>query len=267
MILSTSNFLKHLVLICLLFIGSARAGQKPNMVVFLSDDHGWADSSVYGSPQVRTPKMQSLAEQGMVFTRAFIASPACAPSRSALLSGLMPARNGSEASHTLPREGTQTMVKALQDAGYEVVAFGKVAHKRPHANMAGFDKAQDGRREEIEMLVRDFLKNRKSKKPLCLMVGDHRPHVSWIEEASYDPAEVKLPDYLIDTKETREHWARYLTDVTGMDATMAKVDTMARDYFGSDDYLFVYSSDHGAQWPFGKWNLYEAGIQTPLIIR
>ena len=140
---------------------------------------------MYGSPQVRTPRMQSLAEQGMVFNRAFIASPACAPVRAALMSGLIPARNGSEPNHSLPREETQTMVKALQDVGYEVVAFGKI---KQHTNMVGFDKAQDGRREQLEVQVRNFLKNRKIDKLLCLMVGDHRPHVAWLKEANYNPA-------------------------------------------------------------------------------
>jgi arylsulfatase A-like enzyme len=76
-----------------------------------------------------------------------------------------------------------------------------------------------------------------------------------------------LPRHFIDTKETREHWARYLTDVTGMDATMDEVDRMAREHFDTDDYLFMYTADHGAQWPFAKWNLYDAGVRTPMIFR
>ena len=241
--------------------------RKPNMVVFLSDDHGCLDSPVYGGKVVKTPMMQKLADEGMVFEQAFVASPACGPSRSALLSGLMPARNGAEPNHTMPRPETQIMVKLLQKQGYEVVAFGKVAHGNKHPQLVGFDHWQDARREQITKLVRNFLKNRTSDKPLCLMVGDHRPHVAWIKESTYNPDRVRLPRYFIDTKETREHWARYLTDVTGMDDTMAEVDRMAREHFGTDDYLFMYSADHGAQWPFGKWNLYDAGMRTPLIFR
>ncbi|MBN1845062.1 MAG: sulfatase-like hydrolase/transferase, partial [Sedimentisphaerales bacterium] len=127
--------------------------QKPNMVVFLSDDHGCLDSPVYGGPLVKTPTMQRLAETGMVFDRAFIASPACGPSRSALLSGLMPARNGAERNHTLPRVETQIMVKLLQKQGYEVVAFGKVAHGDKHPQLVGFDYWRDAWREQIARLV------------------------------------------------------------------------------------------------------------------
>ena len=211
--------------------------------------------------------MEKLAAEGMVFDQAFVASPACGPSRSALLSGLMPARNGAEPNHTMPRPETQIMVKLLQKQGYEVVAFGKVAHGRKHPQLVGFDYWRDGRREQIAELVRNFFRSRTSDKPLCLMVGDHRPHVAWIKESSYGSEEVVLPRHFVDTKQTREHWARYLTDVTGMDTTMAEVDRMARKHFGTDDYLFMYTADHGAQWPFGKWNLYDAGVRTPMIFR
>ena len=269
------DFLKSLMMVAVatpaLSRGYARSvvdrKRKPNMVVFLSDDHSCLDSPVYGGKVVKTPTMQRLADEGMAFDQAFIASPACGPSRSALLSGLMPARNGAEPNHTMPRPETQTMVKLLQKQGYEVVAFGKVAHGRKHPQMVGFDYWRDGRREKIVELVRDFLGNRTSDRPLCLMVGDHRPHVAWIKESTYDPDKVVLPKHFIDTRETREHWARYLTDVTGMDMTMAEVDRLARKHFGTDDYLFMYSADHGAQWPFGKWNLYDAGMRTPMIFR
>src|SRR5688572_20567857 len=56
---------------------------RPNIVVFLTDDHSVLDSTVYGSDDVRTPNMQRLAERGLSFERAFVASPSCAPSRAA----------------------------------------------------------------------------------------------------------------------------------------------------------------------------------------
>lgn len=245
-----------------------RGAEKPNMVVFIADDHGYADNSIYGLSNIRTPKMASLAAEGMVFTEAFVASPSCAPSRGALLTGLMPARNGAEANHSLPRPAAMTMVKRLQEQGYEVVALGKIGHGK-ETEMAGFDFHKDygGKAGPLVEVVRNFLENRHSDKPLCLMVGDHRPHVPWIRKATYDPAKVTLPGKTLDTPETRQHWARYLTDVTGMDTAMGKVDDLARKHFGKNTYLFAYTSDHGPQWPFGKWNLYDSGIRTPLIIR
>ena len=255
-----------LAFISLLLASFAFATEKPNMVIFLADDHGLAESSVYGNLDIRTPMMASLAKQGLVFDRAFVASPACGPSRSALFSGLMPARNGAEENHQRPRAKTQIMVRRMQDAGYDVAAFGKVAHLN-YGKMIGFDKEKQGRRSAIGVDVKQYLDNRSSKKPLLLIVGDHRPHVPWIKEMAYDPSKLTLPTWFIDTPQTREHWARYLTDITGMDAQMAKVDAMAKAYFKNDDFLFIYTADHGGQWPFAKWNLYDKGINVPFIAR
>src|SRR5688500_16554105 len=76
--------------------------RPPDIIVFLTDDQSQLDASPYGGG-IATPNMQRLADEGMVFTRAYVASPSCAPSRAALLTGLMPARNGAEANHSRPR--------------------------------------------------------------------------------------------------------------------------------------------------------------------
>jgi N-sulfoglucosamine sulfohydrolase len=107
--------------------GVAQA-QKPNIVVFLSDDHSLLDSTVYGSKDVKTPAMERLAHAGMTFDRAFVVSPSCAPSRAALLTGLMPVRNGAEANHSKPRPEIKKLPAYLKELGYEVVSFGKVSH-------------------------------------------------------------------------------------------------------------------------------------------
>ena len=75
---------------------------KPNIVVFLCDDLGLLDSSPYGATDVQTPNLQRLANEGLVFDHAFVASPACAPSRAAMLCGLMPAQRRRGQSHVRP---------------------------------------------------------------------------------------------------------------------------------------------------------------------
>ena len=54
---------------------------KPNIILFISDDHGWADSGAYGDDYIQTPNIDRLAKQGMRFDSAFAASPLCSPSR------------------------------------------------------------------------------------------------------------------------------------------------------------------------------------------
>jgi len=63
----------------------AAAPARPNLVVFLTDDHSRADSTVFGSTDVKTPNMERVARAGLTFERAFVVSPSCVPSQTALL--------------------------------------------------------------------------------------------------------------------------------------------------------------------------------------
>ncbi len=73
----------------------ATSANLPNVVFILADDLGWADTTLYGHTKLyRTPNLERLAKRGMTFTRAYSASPLCSPSRSAILTGLSPARTG-----------------------------------------------------------------------------------------------------------------------------------------------------------------------------
>ena len=69
--------------------------RKPNILFILADDLGWADTTLHGHTKLyRTPNLERLAKLGMTFTRAYSASPLCSPTRSAILTGLSPARTG-----------------------------------------------------------------------------------------------------------------------------------------------------------------------------
>lgn len=242
---------------------------RPNIVVFLTDDQSQLDSSPYGASSLRTPNMQRLADAGLTFSDAYVASPSCAPSRAALLTGRMPARNGAEANHSKPRAELKKWPAWFQELGYEVVAFGKVSHYR-HTVDYGFDHfAFDGFHEHqaIPAAV-EFLQRRESEnaKPLCLMVGSNWPHVPWPEQhPGYDPVGLPLPAGSIDTPATRQWRARYAAAVTNADDQLGLVYDAALKTLG-EQTLFLLSSDHGAQWPFGKWNCYEAGLRVPLIV-
>ncbi len=238
------------------------APEKPHLVVFLSDDLGRLDTSIHGSRDARTPTMEKLAASGMVFENAYVASPSCCPNRYSLLTGLMPARHGAHPNHSQPKPGTKFLPPVLQAMGYKVISFGKVAHGR--SGFPGCDFNSPSPREMSKNVKKWFSEN-EAEGPICLLVGDRRPHVAWIKEATYDPSKITLPSFFIDTPETREHWARYLTDVTDMDEEMGRVLEIAKTEFG-DNFLFLFTSDHGGQWPRGKWNLYDYGTRVPLIV-
>ena len=91
--------LRHcLLLLTLVLPGAvlqATASPRPNVVFILADDLGWADTTLYGHTKFhQTPNLDRLAKRGMTFSRAYSASPLCSPTRSAVLTGLSPARTG-----------------------------------------------------------------------------------------------------------------------------------------------------------------------------
>jgi arylsulfatase A-like enzyme len=247
---------------------TANAGQRPNIVVFLSDDHTWRDSSVYGSKDIPTPNMARLASDGMTFDNAYVASPSCAPSRAALLTGLFPAKNAAEANHSRPRGAIKKLPAYLQELGYEVVSFGKVGHYKQTPEY-GFDLARHFNYHEDIAIPEalQWLREHDLKKPLCLFVGSNWPHVPWPENSDgIDPAKLVVPPNHVDNDRMRERRAKYVAAVQKMDQELGQVYDLAREKLGEDTF-FLHTSDHGAQMPFAKWNLYDDGIRTPLLVR
>lgn len=242
------------------------AATLPNIVVFISDDHTLRDSSVYGAKDIVTPHMDRLAAAGLTFDCAFAPSPSCAPSRGAMLTGLMPARNGAEPNHSEPRKEIKKLPAYLKELGYEVVAFGKVGHYAQTADY-GFDIAQHlNYHEDIAIPAAvEWLRNRKSDKPLALFVGSNWPHVPWtLTPEGHPPDELTVPTNHADTVVTRRIRARYYGAISRMDADLGMVYHEATEKFGTN-LFFLQFADQGAQWPFGKWCLYDDGIRTPMI--
>ncbi|GAA5507101.1 sulfatase [Novipirellula caenicola] len=239
--------------------------RKPDIVVYLADDLSAADLSIYGGTNIETPAISQLAGEGMVFNRAFVASPSCAPSRAALLTGLMPAPNGAEENHSYPRSEVLRLPQLLNELGYQTAAFGKVAHSRSVTDyhFDTFDRKQNI--PEVRENVKSFLEKRTDPRPLALFVGVSNPHVPWPSESTVDPNSMTMPPQLLDTPRTRVQRTRYLQEVKDLDAYLSELRGLTQRHL-SDRTVFVFSSDHGAQFPFGKWTLYDEGIQVPLIV-
>ena len=243
---------------------SAPTPSKPNFIVYMSDDHGMLFSEPYGATAVHTPHLARLAAEGMRFTHAFNTSPSCGPSRTSMLTGLWPARHGAEPNHKPPKPEAVGLPSVLKSLGYELACFGKVAHS-DWAKYYNFDVVHGPNVGATDAdAVEQFLAKRDKTKPLCLFFGSHYPHVPWVKNEGYDAATVKLPPTLVDTSETRRQCTDYYTSVTHTDALAGKFRALVRQHVPGDS-LFVYTTDHGAQWPFAKWNLYDAGIRLPFI--
>lgn len=127
---------------------------RPNVLLILADDLGWADTTLYGHTKFyQTPNLERLARRGMLFTQAYSASPLCSPTRSAILTGLSPARTGITTPNchvsqvvleatpgksaapdkksiqpsppTRLKPEYRTLAESLKDAGYATGHFGK----------------------------------------------------------------------------------------------------------------------------------------------
>ena len=256
----------RLRLLCLLLaLGSSSflsAAARPHIFVFLNDDLSARDVGAYGATDVRTPTFDQLAREGLTFDRAFIASPACAPSRAALLTGLTPLHNGARANHTYMRDDVSSLINRFNALGYQTAAFGKIAHGKD-APRHHFDFI-DQTNLDFDAIT-DWLTQRDPARPVAIFVGTNSPHVPWPAPEGYDPASVIMPPFHIDTPDTRLFRARYYTDVTAGDTDCARTREIVTAALGSE-IITILSSDHGGQWPFGKWNLYDEGIRVPLII-
>ena len=252
-------------------VHAAAQSTRPNLVLFLSDDHGYLDSPVYGSNAVRTPFMQKLAASGMTFSNAFSGAAICIPSRAIIASGLCSHRNGAIANGRQMHAGIKTLPAYLASLGYHVAHFGK-SHFLPASNYAAWESVPSEIRGEgplnNDLDTRAFdswlAARTETKQPLCLIVCSHSPHVIWDRNSEYDPAKIELPPSFVDTPETRGARANYYTDITKMDSQLGAVRNSVQRHLGANT-LFLYTSDNGAQWPFAKWNLYDAGIRLPMI--
>lgn len=250
--------------VALLPTHAAETAARPNIVIFLCDDMSRNDCELYAPRAgIPTPNISRLARAGMTFTHAFVASPSCAPSRAALLTGVSPARNGAMFNHTLPDPAIQRWPAYFRAAGYETASFGKSAHGASAADF-GFDHASHFNSPERITAAIAWLGQRASDRPLCLFVGTNWPHTPWPAASELDPAAIALPPTQVDTPEQRLWRARYAAAVVIADRELGQVYDAARRTLG-DNTLFIFSSDHGAAFPFGKWNLYDDGIRVPLV--
>lgn len=125
-----------------LSLAAVAALARPNVVLIVADDLGWADLACYGSDLHETPNLDRLSSQGMRFTEAYAASPVCTPTRASILTGKHPARlqmtiwreaaldRGNRqllqplCLDSLPLEEV-TLAEIFQDAGYRTAHIGK----------------------------------------------------------------------------------------------------------------------------------------------
>ena len=194
-----------LSLFCTVFISCSsnqtdeQAG-RPNIVFIMSDDHAFQAISAYQSHLIETPNIDRIAERGMTFERSFVTNSICAPSRAVILTGKFSHLNGVPGNEQVFDGSQQTFPKILQQHGYQTAMIGKWHLKSPPTGFdywnvlpgqgdyynpdfieQGKDTVYRGYVSEIITdLSMDWLENRDSEKPFCLMMQHKAPHRSWM---------------------------------------------------------------------------------------
>jgi arylsulfatase A-like enzyme len=143
--------ISYLTLLTLLISAIAtQAADKPNFLIILADDLGYRDVGFTGSKEIRTPNLDRLANNGLIFENGYVTHPYCGPSRAGLITGRYQARFGMEINVThspydihsgLPLE-EKTFADRLKPAGYRTGIIGKwhLGAAYPfHPNNRGFD--------------------------------------------------------------------------------------------------------------------------------
>lgn len=267
----------------------AAAGPKSNLLLLLSDDHSFPYAGCYGEGDMRTPTLDRLASEGMLFHRAFQAAPQCVPSRTALMTGRSPvsARMG-RFNAPLPKE-IVALPDLLKKAGY----FTGIARRNYHldgpgaAPRAGYlgeviqrEKLgtfaarldfvdQSGPKNTVKV-VNEFFDKLPKGKPFFFWVNFNDPHHPWDRDAispPRDPAKVRVPPYLPDLPGVRYDLARYLDEISRVDGEVKSILDILEQRGFARNTLVAFMGDNGMAFPHGKGSLYDPGIHVPLMIR
>jgi arylsulfatase A-like enzyme len=286
---------------------AVRAGApsvRPNIVVILADDLGWADVGWHGK-EIQTPRLDALAAAGTRLEQ-FYVQPVCSPTRAALLTGRYPMRYGLQvgvvrpwAQYGLPLE-ERTLPQALREAGYETAITGKwhLGHFRPeylptrrgfehqyghyngaldyftHIRDGGFDWHRDDRvsRDEgysTHLIAREAVRRietRDRSRALFLYVAFNAVHAPHQVPENY-----KAPyAHLAEPRRTYAGMLAALDEAVGQ-----VVDAIDREGLRNNT-IIVFSSDNGGPAPgrvtsngplrARKATLYEGGVRVPAFV-
>lgn len=247
---------------------------QPNVLIIIADDCTYNDLPLYGGKNAKTPHIDKLASEGLVFNHAYLSEAMCQPCRSELYSGQHPMRNGAAWNHSGSRPETKSLPHFLGELGYRVGLSGKV-HVTPKASFPfekvdGFDPncvRSPTLAHEVNSM-RNFM-TRDENEPFCLVVALVEPHVPWVmgDRSQYPDDKIDLPPNLVDTDVTRDAFARYLAEITYMDSQVGEILNVLEKSGQAGDTLVLFTSEQGAQFPGCKWTNWDTGLHTGLIAR
>lgn len=245
-----------------------RAG-LPNIVYLHSHDTG-RHVQPQGAP-VRTPRIQGLAEDGVLFRRAFCAAPTCSASRACLLTGRYAHSNGmlglAHRGWSL-RDYQWHIVNTLRRAGYHSVLIGE-QHISKRPDIIGYDeviKIATTRATDVAPMTVDVLSD-LADRPFFLSVGFFETHREFFTPEPGEDRYTAPPANLPDTPEVRRDMAAFGASLRSLDAGVGAVLDAIDELGLRDDTLVICTTDHGLAFPGCKGTLSDRGIGVFLIMR
>lgn len=251
--------------------GGRAESPRPNLLWISAEDLSADPLGCYGGP-ARTPRIDTLASTGLRFDAAFSAAPVCAPSRSAIITGVMPTTLGS-----LPMRCAATapphvvgFPKLLRAAGYYCTNNSKTDYNFTKQFDAGWNESNN----------KAHWRNRPDhKQPFFAVFNCNVTHESGLFEAKAeavreklpatdraDPTTMRVPPWYPDTPTVRSALASRLDLAAALDRDVARILKELADDGLADDTIIVFWSDHGEGIPHGKRSLTEHGLRVPLVV-
>ena len=246
--------------------------KRPDILFFLADDMMSIACEPYGNLDVHTPNLMKLSKEGLTFDNMNNATAMCGPTRQSLYTGIFPVKNGSYPNHAQVYENIVSIVQHFTSIGYRVGLIGK-QHYAPLANFPfeylGGRNGDNGEGIDIQLLDAEKFINKDKTKPYLLIVATNQPHTPWNRgnQDQYNSKTVKVPPFLVDTKETRSALVRYYAEITYADSLVGNCMNIVDRNNNKDNTLFIFASEHGSSLPFGKWTCYNMGLKSAFIAR
>ena len=254
-------------------VSASQETRRPNILWIVAENIS-PDLGCYGDTYARTPVADELAIEGTLFTGAFSVSGVCAPSRSALATGMYPTSIGTMQMRTrvVPPANVKCFTEALRAAGYYCCNDGKTdyqfeapftawAHNAPEAHWRNRPREDQpffavfNHRVCHESQIRVLPKQRGEN------IRRLRP------DQFHDPSKADLPPYYPDTPLVRLDWARYHDNLTAFDHQAGDLlRQLDEDGLAGNTAVFLFG-DHGRGLSRAKRWVYDSGIRVPLIVR
>jgi uncharacterized sulfatase len=285
--------LSLLLTLSVLLCGVVSAAQPPNVILIISDDHAFNDYGFMGSAIVKTPHLDRIASESLVYTRGYV-MPVCSPSLASLLTGKMPRNHGitgNDLAESAPQfsEGklnrkplmdqllnnSLMLPKALSDAGYLTFQTGKLWNAT--FKDVGFTHGMTGKqgrhggdgltigRQGMQPIY-DFIEtSTKEKKPFFIWHAPLMPH-----DPHTPPKEI-LAKYT--GKGLTPAAEKYYAMVDWFDQTCGELDAYLTKNDLKKNTVILYLADNGWNAEQGyqggraKMTPYEIGIRTPMFVR